>query len=199
MAGPDLEETSQPGGVQQSVFDFPWVKVNCLASKALSMAVRRLADDWQAHHGVRPVLVETFVDRARFEATCYRAANWHDIGLTQGRKASAQVEGKTRKSVYVRPLVRHFKAVLLNGPRPAVRRRKAAEPPRLAADGSFVQVWGNIIDTAVAVAHDHDRVWQRRRRVLNTLLIMLFIFRLCSRRTARAMRSRWASFGISVG
>ena len=157
---------------------FPWVKVNCLASKALSMAVRRLADDWQAHHGVRPVLVETFVDRARFEATCYRAANWHDIGLTQGRKASAQVEGKTRKSVYVRPLVRHFKAVLLNGPRPAVRRRKAAEPPRLAADGSFVQVWGNIIDTAVAVAHDHDRVWQRRRRVLNTLLIMLFIFRL---------------------
>ena len=113
---------------------FPWVKVNCLASKALSMAVRRLADDWQAHHGVRPVLVETFVDRARFEATCYRAANWHDIGLTQGRKASAQVEGKTRKSVYVRPLVRHFKAVLLNGPRPAVRRRKAAEPPRLGGE-----------------------------------------------------------------
>ena len=48
----------------------------------------------------------------------------------------------------------------------------------MAPDGSFVQVWGNIIDTAVAVAHDHDRVWQRRRRVLNTLLIMLFIFRL---------------------
>ena len=28
------------------------------------------------------------------------------------------------------------------------------------------------------MAHDHDRVWQRRRRVLNTLLIMLFVFRL---------------------
>ena len=66
----------------------------------------------------------------------------------------------------------------MNGPRPAVRRRKASEPPRLAPDDPFVQLWDNIIGTAVAVAHDHDRVWQRRRRVLNTLLIMLFIFRL---------------------
>ncbi len=41
---------------------FPWVRVQHLASKALSLAVRRLADDWQAHHGYRPVLVETFLD-----------------------------------------------------------------------------------------------------------------------------------------
>ena len=157
---------------------FPWVKVKCLASKALSMAVRRLVDDWRAHHGVRPVLVETFVDRTRFEATCYRAANWHCIGLTKGRKASARVKGKTRKSVYVRPLARNAKAILLNGPRPGARRRPAPEPPRFAPDDPFVQLWHDIIGTAVAVAQDHDRVWQRRRRVLNTLLIMLFVFRL---------------------
>ena len=59
----------------------PWVRVKCLASKALSMAVRRLPGDWQAHHGLRPVLVETFVDPGRFDATCYRAANWRNIGL----------------------------------------------------------------------------------------------------------------------
>ena len=28
------------------------------------------------------------------------------------------------------------------------------------------------------VANRHDRIWQRRRRVLNTLMVVLFIFRL---------------------
>ena len=41
---------------------FPWVEVRNLASKVLSMAVRRLADDWEHQHGCRPVLVETFVN-----------------------------------------------------------------------------------------------------------------------------------------
>ena len=36
----------------------PWVRVGNLASKALSLATRRLADDWKARHGYRPVLVE---------------------------------------------------------------------------------------------------------------------------------------------
>ena len=151
----------------------PWVRVKCLASKALSMAVRRLAGDWQAHHGLRPVLVETFVDPGRFDATCYRAANWRNIGLTKGRKGSARAGGKTSKAVYVYPLARNFKSILLNG-RPAVRRRRT--PPRFTPGDPFVRLWRSIIGTAVAVAH--DRLWQRRRRVLNTLLIMLFVFRL---------------------
>ena len=68
---------------------FPWVWVPYLASKVLSMAVRRLPGDWKERHGLEPVLVETFVDPAKCRGTCYRAANWQCIGRTKGRKASA--------------------------------------------------------------------------------------------------------------
>ncbi len=155
---------------------FPWVEVKFLASKALSTALRQLADDWDALHGFRPLLAETFVDVTKFDATCYRAANWQKIGMTKGRKARAHGEGKTQKGVYVFPLARNCRSTLLNGPRPVKRRRRP--PPAFAPDDPFVRLWSGIIGTAIAVANGHDRAWQQRRRVLNTLLIMLFIFRL---------------------
>jgi hypothetical protein len=54
----------------------PWVKVPHLASHALSLATKQIADDWLRVHGYRPVLIETFVDPGRYSGTCYRAANW---------------------------------------------------------------------------------------------------------------------------
>ncbi len=44
---------------------FPWVRSKNLASSALAMATRRLADDRERIHGYRPVLCETFVDETR--------------------------------------------------------------------------------------------------------------------------------------
>jgi hypothetical protein len=41
-----------------------------------------------------------------------------------------------------------------------------------------VQLWQNIIGSVIHVAHEFDQQWQKRQRVLNSLLIMLFIFRL---------------------
>ena len=43
-------------------------EVHCahLASKALGLVLARVADDWRARYGVRPALVETFVDRDWF-------------------------------------------------------------------------------------------------------------------------------------
>lgn len=73
---------------------FPWVNVKCLASKLLAMTLRRLAADWEAHFGYRPLLVETFIDPKRFEGICYRASNWRYIGKS-GKK----------KDVYIYPLV----------------------------------------------------------------------------------------------
>ena len=98
---------------------FPWVEVRNLASKVLSMAVRRLADDWEHQHGCRPVLVETFVNSSLFDGACYRAANWLDLGETRGGK------GKAPKRVYVYPLSADFREVLLHGPQRSVPRRKA--------------------------------------------------------------------------
>jgi hypothetical protein len=63
----------------------PWVQVRNLASRVLSVLLRRLPADWQARYGVRPLLVETLVDGSRFRGSCYRAANWLEVGTTTGR------------------------------------------------------------------------------------------------------------------
>ena len=51
-------------------------------------------------------------------------------------------------------------------------------PKTLTPNDPFVQLWGNIIGTVIDVADEFDRQWQQRKRRLNTLLIMLFVFRL---------------------
>jgi len=154
----------------------PWVHIPHLASKALSMATRRLADDWQTQHGYRPVLLETFVD-PRFSGTSYQAANWQRIGDTAGVKASAQVKEKLPKAVYVYPLSTGFKSVLIEGAKKPLRKKQKQITP-LGIEDPFVPMWGNIIGTVVSVANTFDRQWQQRRRTLNTLLLVLFIFRL---------------------
>jgi hypothetical protein len=63
----------------------PWVRVPHLASHVLGTIQRRISEDWQAKyaHGLR--WLETFVDTERFAGTCYRAANWQQVGCTRGR------------------------------------------------------------------------------------------------------------------
>jgi hypothetical protein len=63
----------------------PWLRVPNLASHVLGQALRRVGSDWQEIYGYEPCLVETFVDAEHFAGTCYRAANWEMVGLTQGR------------------------------------------------------------------------------------------------------------------
>lgn len=55
-----------------------------LASRVLGLSLRRLPGDWLARHGHAILLAETFVDPRRFAGTCYRAANWLEIGRTLG-------------------------------------------------------------------------------------------------------------------
>lgn len=55
-----------------------------LASRLLSANLKRLSDDWLDRYRHPVALAETFVDPDRFEGTCYRAANWIQIGVTKG-------------------------------------------------------------------------------------------------------------------
>jgi hypothetical protein len=87
----------------------PWVRVKNLASHVLSQALRRLSVDWPARYGPKPLLVETLVDRQRFQGTCYRAANWQELGSTSGRgrmDREHQRHGLAVKTVLVYGLVR---------------------------------------------------------------------------------------------
>ena len=38
-------------------------------------------------------------------------------------------------------------------------------------------MWTHLIKAATALAEQYDESWQKRQRVLNTLIVMLFIFR----------------------
>jgi hypothetical protein len=92
----------------------PWVQVKNLASKVLALAVARVGEDFAARYGAPPVLLETFVERPRFQGTCYRAANWHYLGETAGRGKCDRSHRADlpRKAVYVYPLTADFRAAL---------------------------------------------------------------------------------------
>jgi len=89
-------------------------KHECLASQVLSQVTKRLSDDWARYHGHHVLVAETFVDIKRFAGTCYRAANWVDVGLTQGfgRSNKRYIEHGERKRVFVYPLIRDARKIL---------------------------------------------------------------------------------------
>ena len=94
----------------------PWVQSKNLASKILSLTTRHVPDDWEARYNVRPVLMESFVQKDRFAGTCYRAANWILCGETKGR-GKLGVAGKISvpiKDVWVYPMEKKFKDLLKN-------------------------------------------------------------------------------------
>jgi hypothetical protein len=72
-------------------------RVPGLASSVLSHLGRRLSRDWQAKYGHPIYLLETFVERQRFTAACYRAANWQRVGQTKGRTRQDRPEGGWQK------------------------------------------------------------------------------------------------------
>lgn len=92
----------------------PWIRVDNLASRLLSLALKRLAEDWHCRYAYRPVLVETFVQAERHHGTCYRAANWICAGETRGRGRMDRHKTASlpKKLVFLRPLVRNAGAKL---------------------------------------------------------------------------------------
>ena len=92
----------------------PGPRVANLASKLLGSNVARLSADWQAIHGQPVLLAETFVDPSRFAGTCYRAANWIDLGATGGfaKSNTTYTEHGQRKRILVYPLHRQARAIL---------------------------------------------------------------------------------------
>ena len=97
----------------------PWVQSKGLASRILSLAARRLAEDWHRRYKYRPVLLETFVERDRFAGTCYKAAGWLCVGETRGR-GKLDVEHRNEipvKTVWLYALQKDFRKRLFGGNR----------------------------------------------------------------------------------
>ena len=151
---------------------FPWVRVPYLASKALSMAVRRLAA--RGLEGAARPGAGTGGDlcgSGEVPGDLLPCGQLQCIGRTKGRKANASEAGRTPKDVYLYPLTKDWKQVLLTGSRRSGRRSRRSPATVLAPEDTFVRLWSGIVETLVGVANRHDRLWQRRRRVLNTLAV----------------------------
>lgn len=92
----------------------PQVRVKNLASRVLGLNVARLSADWQCVHGHALLLAETFIDPSRFAGTCYRAANWIELGSTRGfaKSNDKYVEHGAAKRVWVYALHPQARRVL---------------------------------------------------------------------------------------
>ena len=164
---------------------FPWVHVKQLASKVFSLVSKQIANDWEEVNGYRPLLLETFVDPKKFAGTCYLASNWQHIGETTGRKPS-KTTGKNeipQKHVFVYPLRSDFRAILIQEKRPPKSQRKKTTHSTgckntFSLDDPFVALWQQVMVIVQDVANQFDKKWQKRKRILNTMLLILFIFRL---------------------
>jgi uncharacterized protein DUF4338 len=97
----------------------PWVRIRCLASCLLGHIARRINADWQRKYGHPLHLLESFVEVDRFAGTCYRAANWIEVGRTVGRTR------QDRYSTIQAPI----KAVYLYPLHPKARQRLCHEEP----------------------------------------------------------------------
>ncbi len=94
----------------------PWVQSKNLASKILALNARQLPYDWEEKYHIKPVLMESFVEKNRFAGTCYKAANWCNVGQTKGR-GKLGPPGKISvpiKDVWLYPLNKNFRALLKN-------------------------------------------------------------------------------------
>ena len=78
--------------------------------RLLSKAARQMPADWLVRYGFRPVLLETFVEFERHRRTCYKAANWINVGRTTGRgkKSTSHRPLIPIKDVWLYPLHKNF-------------------------------------------------------------------------------------------
>ena len=105
-----------------------------LGSRVLGLCARRIVRDWPARFGHPLLLLETFVDPARFHGTVYRAANWRVVGHTRGfrRRGGGYGEASTPKRVFLYPLTGDVRGQL-SGAMLAPTLRKGAPKTMLSA------------------------------------------------------------------
>lgn len=111
------------------------------------------------------------MDTSRYSGTCYQCANWKCVGESSGKDWKGESEdGKgTVKSIYVYPLQSNFRAILRN--------IKSVEK-EVVIDERFIILWGKVVGIISDVAQLFDARWQRRKRVIDSLLLVFLIFRL---------------------
>jgi len=165
---------------------FPWVHVSNLASHILALATKQIGNDWVEKYGYRPVLIETFVDTTKYTGTAYRSANWIYLGQTNDRVFGNPKLKKTVKEIFAYPLTPDWQHTLTNCHRESSLKKKYRNDVQTSntrsVDDAFVALWEKVAKLINDVAEQYDKKWQVRQRLINSMLIILMIFRLvCSK------------------
>ena len=95
--------------------------------------------------------------------------NDRPAGKKSGRKA------KPPKDIFVKPLAGNFRDILKGTVKPTKAKPK---PANAATNNTLADMWTRILSDLAGLARDHDQTWVQRHRVLNSLLVILFVFRL---------------------
>lgn len=78
-----------------------------LASKCLAAAVKALPEQWRERFGYEPLFAETFTDPESHAGTCYKAAGWTALGMTDGNRRQRlefYVANDRPKKLWIKPL-----------------------------------------------------------------------------------------------
>jgi hypothetical protein len=62
----------------------PNIQIKNLASRALSLLATKGISEWESYYASSILMLETYVDPAKYLGTCYKAANWTQVGRTKG-------------------------------------------------------------------------------------------------------------------
>ncbi len=106
----------------------PWVHVAHLASHVLAAATARLADDWQAAGGRRPLLVYTYV-APEHAGSCYAGAGWQRCDEPTSGMPPGQTQRGPLRAVWMKPLAADWKPRLC-----AVPERSITKPVAVSLD-----------------------------------------------------------------
>jgi len=109
----------------------PELRCANLASRSYRLILQRVRQDWFDRYGVKPVLVETYVDRSTYTGKSLVAANWLRLGQTLGRGRTSpnrQTRPQSVKDVWVWQWDRQARAQLQERRLPPVVARSIFSP-----------------------------------------------------------------------
>lgn len=130
-----------------------------LASCCYGLVLKQVPLDWLARYGIKPVLVETYVDRVRHEGRSLAAANWRRLGQSKGRGRDdpQRQHSQGLKDVWVYELEAKARAILQSRPVEVL-------PPRSVFAGGAEEQWAQ--EEMAGVQLGDERLNQRAARIL---------------------------------
>ncbi len=165
---------------------FPWIRIQNLGSKCLSIALSNVADDWEVKFNFKPLLVETYVDPSRFTGAMYKAANFILIGQSSGNyrpdSISLPKEKQVKKDIYIFPLDPNYKQILCGKPKSLHKKRPANHLnnclKRFQSNREELDLWEKIQYEIVLICKRIDTEELKQSRRVNALTMILAIYRI---------------------